>query len=69
MFETIAGDDSQKTDVWHEADSLSDSMGTLEFNLMLEVWKNVLKRFNLCSKKIQAVDIDLYTPPSLSSNH
>ena len=65
MSEKIAGDDFQKADARHEADTLSDSMGTLEFNLMLEMWNNVLKRFNLCSKKIQAADIDLHTAVAL----
>ena len=44
---------------------ISDSKGTLEFNTMLEVWNNVLKRSNLCSKKIQAADIDLHTSVAL----
>ena len=65
VFEKIAGDDSQKADARHEVDILSDSMGTLEFNLMLEAWNIVLKRFNLCSKKIQAADIDLHTAVAL----
>ena len=61
----IAGDDSQKADARHEADTLSDSMDTLEFNLMLEVWNKVLQRFNMCSKILQAADIDLHTAVAL----
>ena len=65
MLDKIAGDDSQKADARHEADTLSDSTDTLEFNLMLEVWNKVLQRFNMCSKILQAADIDLHTAVAL----
>ena len=61
MLDKIAEDNSQKADARHEADALSDSMGTLEFNMMLEIWNKVLQRFNMCSKTLQAADIDLHT--------
>ena len=65
MLDKIAGDNSQKADARHEADTLSDSMDTLEFNLMLEVWNKVLQRFNMWSKILQAADIDLHTAVAL----
>ncbi|XP_011860156.1 PREDICTED: zinc finger MYM-type protein 1-like [Vollenhovia emeryi] len=62
---SIAEDKDQKSDTRHEATSLLNSMIKLENVFMAVFWHRILNRFNIVSKFLQQVEIDLNTASNM----
>jgi len=58
-LQNISEDVSQGPATRHEALALFKKMKNLEFTFMLVLWTPILERFNMTSKSLQCVDMDL----------
>ncbi|OXU20510.1 hypothetical protein TSAR_016048, partial [Trichomalopsis sarcophagae] len=57
----LANDENQKSDTRHEAASLHNNITKLENVFMAVFWNRILSRFNITSKFLQKVEVDLST--------
>ncbi|XP_033125537.1 uncharacterized protein LOC117123647 [Anneissia japonica] len=58
-LEEISADSSQNGDTRNDANSLAEKMDTIEVAIMCELWNDILKRFDCCSKMLQNATIEL----------
>jgi len=58
-LQNISEDVSQRPATRHEALALFKKMKNIEFTFMLVLWTPILERFNMTSKSLQCVDMDL----------
>lgn len=60
-LENLNNDETQKSTTRCEADGILKQLLSLENAFMSIFWGDILDRFNICSKKLQSVNIDLNT--------
>jgi len=58
-LQEISKDTSQRPATIYEAVALSKKIENLEFTFMLVLWTPILETFDMTSKSLQSVDIDL----------
>lgn len=67
-LEEFENDKLEKPQTRCEAKCLLRKLQSLEIGIMVSVWSDVLERFNVTSKKLQEVKIDLKTVLSLNNS-